>query len=273
MDIRILAIGDTVGGPGRQMISKHLRAVCLKENVEFVVVNAENVAGSGAGITPNDCEELWKAGAGVLTGGDHIWDKRDIIPFIDRTDRLLRPFNYDPGMPGRGWSVRETPNGFKVGVVHVQGRVFMTKIAAGCPFKAADEAIAKIREQTQVVVVDVHAEATSEKIAMGWHLDGRASFVFGSHTHVQTADSRVLPQGTAYITDCGMSGPYESVLGRRVDRVLHKFITQMPAPFDVATGDPRISGAIATVNVESGRALAIERIQVLEDGTIRKGTT
>ena len=271
MDIRIFAFGDLVGAPGKQMVAKRLRAFCQQENIEYVIGNAENAADRGAGITPKDCEALWAAGVGVLTAGDHVWDRHEIVPVIDRTERLLRPFNYDSKMPGRGWTVVESPNGFKIGVLHVQGRVFMSKIQANCPFQAADEAIRRIHEQTKVVVVDVHAEATSEKIALGWHLDGRASFVFGSHTHVQTADSRVLPQGTAYITDLGMSGPYESVLGRRVDRVLHKFITQMPAPFDVATGDVRICGAIATVNVETGRAVEIERITILEDGTVKKG--
>lgn len=260
MKVRILAIGDVVGKPGRSIIVERLKPFCEKELVDAVIANGENLAG-GSGITPPEAEELFKAGVDVLTGGDHIWAKKEIIPYIDRTPRLLRPANYPADQPGRGHTVFETRGGVKIGVVHVQGRVFMNT-PADCPFRTARRLVEELRARTPVIVVDMHAEATSEKIAMGWWLDGQVSFVFGTHTHIQTADERILPQGTAYITDCGMTGPYESVIGRRIDRVLHRFTTGLPAHFEVATGDVRLSGALATVDSESGRALEIRRVVI-----------
>ena len=255
--VKILGIGDVVGTPGRLIIRNELAKFCEKRGVGFVVCNAENID-KGAGVKPSDADELVASGVHVITCGDHVWNKKELIPYIEKHAYVLRPVNYPSDQPGRGWTVHEV-GGVKVGVVHIQGNVFMKEPAAN-PFRAADAAIEEIKKQTPIVVIDMHCEATSEKIAMGWHTDGRASFVFGTHTHVQTADDRVLPKGTAYITDLGMTGPYESVIGRQIDRVLTKFTTGMPAYFEVATGDVRLSGAVATIDVATGRAEAIERV-------------
>ena len=267
MMIRILAIGDVVGKPGRTIISQRLPEYCRKELVDCVIANGENLAG-GSGLLPSEADELFKAGVHVITGGDHVWGKKEIIPYIDRTPNLIRPANYPEGQPGKGYTVVETMKGVKVAVVHLQGRVFMNT-HCDCPFQAAKRVIADLKPKTNIVAVDMHCEATSEKVAMGWWLDGQASFVFGTHTHIQTADERILPQGTAYITDCGMTGPYDSVIGRRTDRVLHRFTTGMPAHFEVATGDVRISGALATIDSASGLATEIKRVVLLENGTVR----
>lgn len=267
MKLNILAIGDIVGRPGRILLHDRLRDLRVKEHIHFVVANGENVA-NGAGITPGEAQDLLNSGVDVITGGDHVWGKRDIIPFIQTNSRLLRPANYPSTQPGQGHVVVETLAG-KIGVIHVVGRVFMTAMQADCPFTTAESLVKELRKQTPVVVIDMHCEATSEKIAMGWHMDGQASFVFGTHTHIQTADERILPKGTAYITDVGMTGPYESVIGRRIDRVLTKFITQMPTPFDVAENDVRISGAVATVDSETGKAEGIRRIVMRQDGSLR----
>jgi len=266
MKVRILAIGDVVGKPGRAIILNRLGDYCRKELVDCVVANGENLAG-GSGLLPVEADELFKAGVHVITGGDHIWGKKEIIPYIDRTPGLIRPANYPTDQPGKGYTIVETASGVKVGVLHLQGRVYMN-VPCDCPFLTAKKVVAELREKTNVIAVDMHCEATSEKVAMGWWLDGQASFVFGTHTHIQTADERVLPQGTAYITDCGMTGPYESVIGRRVDRVLHRFTTGMPAHFEVATGDVRLCGALATIDAGSGRALEVKRVVVREDGSI-----
>lgn len=258
MKLRILAIGDIVGKPGREIVKRRLPAWCREQNVEFVVANGENL-NDGAGIIPSEADDLYAAGVHVITAGDHVWNKKEIIPYIDRKPTLLRPANYPEGQPGTGATIVELPIGVKVGVVHVQGRVFMNTPAA-CPFATAKKHVEKMRESTSVIVVDMHCEATSEKIAMGWWLDGQVSYVFGTHTHIQTADERVLPKGTAYITDLGMTGPYESVIGRRIDRVLHRFTTGMPARFDVATGDVRLCGAVATIDTGSGLAEKVERV-------------
>lgn len=265
--MRILGIGDIVGHPGRKILADQLGRLRALRKIDFVVANAENATG-GSGIIPDHAKAMLENGVDVITGGDHIWGKKEIIPFIASCSRLLRPANYPDSNPGAGHTIVHTTFG-PVGVIHVVGRIFMTSAQAACPFTTAETLAKKLREQTKIVVIDIHAEASSEKIAFGWHMDGLASFIFGTHTHVQTADERILPKGTAYITDAGMTGPYESVIGRRIDRVLHKMITQMPAPFDVADGDPRICGAIATIDVETGRATAVERVVVDENGTIR----
>jgi hypothetical protein len=256
-----------VGKPGRTIIKNQLAEFCRRELVDCVVANGENLSG-GSGIMPSEADELFKAGVHVITGGDHVWAKKEIIPYIDRTPALLRPANYPEHQPGRGATIMETPGGVKVGVIHVQGRVFMNT-PCDCPFQTAKRLTAELKTKGAIVVVDMHCEATSEKIAMGWWLDGEASFVFGTHTHIQTADERVLPKGTAYITDCGMTGPYESVIGRRIDRVLHRFTTGMPAHFEVADGDVRLCGALATVDSASGLATEIRRVVLLENGQVR----
>ncbi len=257
MKIKVLGIGDIVGKPGRQVVKDRLRKFMQDERIDCVVANCENSSG-GNGIMPSEADELYASGCTVLTCGDHVWAKREIIPYIDK-HAMLRPANYPAEQPGRGALIVEVANGVKVGVMHIQGNVFM-HTPAGNPFKAATAAYEELAKQTKVIVVDMHCEATSEKIGMGWHLDGRASFVFGTHTHVQTADERVLPQGTAYITDLGMTGPHEGVIGRRADRVLHRFVTGMPTPFDVATGDVRLSGALAIIDSDTGRAESITRV-------------
>lgn len=265
--VRILGIGDIVGSPGRKIVLDQVGHLRKGKEIDFVVANAENATG-GAGIRPEHAKEMLENGVDVITMGDHVWGKREIIPFISGCSRLLRPANYPDSNPGAGYVVVDAPFG-TIAVIHVVGRIFMTTSQSACPFTTAEALADRVREKTPVIVVDMHAEATSEKVAFGWHMDGKASFIFGTHTHVQTADERILPRGTAYITDAGMTGPYESVIGRRVDRVLHKMITQMPAPFDVAEGDPRLCGAIATVDLESGRATAVERVMLFEGGSIR----
>jgi len=232
-----------------------------------VIANGENLAG-GSGLLPSEADELFRAGVHVITGGDHVWGKKEIIPYIDRTPRLIRPANYPETQPGKGYVIVETQSGAKVGVLHLQGRVFMN-VPCDCPFQTGERIVKELKQKTNVIAIDMHCEATSEKVGMGWWMDGKASFVFGTHTHIQTADERVLPQGTAYITDCGMTGPYDSVIGRRTDRVLHRFTTGMPAHFEVATGDVRISGALATIDSGSGLATEIKRVVIYENGTVK----
>ena len=265
--IRILAIGDIVGFPGRRIIKARLAELRRERAIDFVVANGENVSG-GSGLRPEEADDLFKSGVDVITGGDHVWDKRELIPYAERNDRVLRPANYPAEQPGRGFGVYTVRDGLRIGVIHVQGRVFMN-VHAECPYKTCDAAFEKIRSQTPIVVVDFHGEATSEKIAAGWHLDGRASFVFGTHTHIMTADERVLPKGTAYITDVGMTGPYDSVIGRRKEAVLSRFLTQIPTRLEVADGDTRLCTALAEVDEKTGRASRIERLVLTEDGATR----
>ena len=257
METKILSIGDIVGRPGREVIQKHLSQFMHSHQVDFCVANAENAAG-GSGITPQIMEELFSYGINVLTSGDHIWKKKEIIPAIEKDHRLLRPANYPPQSAGVGYGVFPSPNGLMIGVINLQGRVFMPP--SDCPFRTVDQIIKTLTAETKIILVDLHAEATSEKIAMGWYLDGQVSLVFGSHTHIPTADERILPKGTAYITDLGMTGPHESVLGRDTDKVLAAFITQMPNTFDVAKNDVRINGVLVGVDSTSGKALSIKRI-------------
>ena len=259
MAFKILVAGDVVGSPGREMIRNHLKAYVEEHSIDFVIVNGENAAG-GLGISAAIAEQLFDWGTDAITTGDHVWKKKDIINVIQSDVRILRPANLPAESPGRGWTCIRSVSGQPVGIINVVGRVFMGP--AECLFKAADRAVAELREQTNVILVDVHAEATSEKIAMGWHLNGRVSAVYGTHTHVQTADERVLSGGTAYISDIGMVGGHESVLGRKIEPVLKKFITNLPAPFDIAGGDPRLCGAVITVDVASGKAEAIERVVI-----------
>lgn len=262
MKMNILALGDIVGRPGREILKDKLPYLLKKLNVDFCVVNAENAAG-GSGITPVIMNELLSYGINVLTTGDHIWKKKEIIPAIEKESRLLRPANYAPQAAGKGYGIFEAQNGVTVGVVNLQGRVFMPP--SDCPFHAVDKIIKLIANETKIIVVDFHGEATSEKIALGRYLDGRVSIVFGTHTHVPTADEYILPKGTAYITDVGMTGPYESVLGRAIEKVVATFTSQMPHTFDVAKDDVRISGLLVKVNTDTGQALKVERIHIKAD--------
>ncbi len=256
--MKILILGDIVGSPGREAIRRLVPALRQEKGLDLVVANAENAAG-GSGVTPPLAEELFAAGVDVLTSGDHIWKQREIVPYLERETRLLRPANYPPGTPGAGAVEVKTASGLVVGVVNLMGRTFMQ--ALDCPFRRALEEIDEIRLRTKIIVVDVHAEATSEKMALGRFLDGKVSAVVGTHTHVQTADEKILPQGTAYITDLGMTGPLDSILGRRVDQILERFLTSMPVRFEMAKDDVEIQGVIMEIEPASGRALAIERIR------------
>lgn len=257
--MRLVFLGDVVGRPGRRAVAVALRRLYATDPYDFVVANAENAA-RGKGITPKAAEELRDAGVDVLTTGNHVWQHREVLPYLRENPRLLRPINYAPGVPGRGWTVRPTRAGVPVGVVNVIGRVFMGP--ADCPFRTADAVLAEVGSQARVVLVDMHAEATSEKVAMGRHLDGRVSVVVGTHTHVQTADETILPQGTAYVTDVGMCGPEDSVLGMRSGPVINRFLDQLPVRFEVAEHGPvLIQGLLVEVDDATGRATAVRRLR------------
>jgi metallophosphoesterase (TIGR00282 family) len=256
--MKILFIGDIVGSPGRDAVAKLLPGLIKEQGLDFVIANAENAAG-GSGITPKVSEELFAAGVNVLTSGDHIWKKADIFELIAKDNRILRPANYPLGAPGAGWGAFKSANGANVGVIDVNGRVFMD--ALECPFKACAAAQEELSKSCRVIIVDIHAEATSEKVALGWYLDGKVSAVLGTHTHIQTADERILPAGTAYLTDAGMTGPYDSVIGRKVDDVLRRFLTAVPTRFEVASDNVMLCGAVVDIEESTGRARAITRIQ------------
>ena len=259
MDITItlLFLGDIVGEPGRRAVSDLLPRIREREKIDFVIVNGENSA-NGRGITPKISIDLLRAGAAVITTGDHIWDQKEIVSFIDTEPRLLRPLNYPEGTPGQGSIVLATAKG-KVGVINVQGRTFMSPPLEN-PFRLMDAEVARMREETPVIFVDMHAETTSEKIAMGRFLDGRVSAVVGTHTHVQTADEQVFPGGTAFLCDAGFCGPYESSLGRDFDAIIGRFLTSMPVAFPIAKGPVRLHGAIVEVDAATGRARSIRRL-------------
>jgi metallophosphoesterase (TIGR00282 family) len=240
-----------------------LAALRERGGADFVVANCENSAG-GIGVDPGSARELLAAGVDVLTSGNHVWAKREIVEYLTDSDVLLRPANFAPTNPGWGYTVKVGRDGTAVGVVNLIGRVFMNTY--DCPFRSADAVLDSIRERASVIIVDMHAEATSEKVAMGWHLDGRVSAVIGTHTHVQTADERVLPKGTAYLTDAGMCGPRDSVIGVRREQVLRRFLTQMPGRFEVADGPILVQGAIVDVDQTSGRARGIRRFQEVVEG-------
>lgn len=254
---RILFLGDVVGEPGRKAVATVLPLLKEELKADFVIVNGENAAG-GRGITPKIAISLMRAGAAIITTGDHVWDQKEIVPFMLEEPRLLRPLNYPEGAPGHGQLVLQTKR-CKVGVINLQGRTFM-KDALENPFPVVKKAVAAMREETPVIFVDFHAEATSEKVAMGWHLDGEVTAVVGTHTHVPTADERVLPKGTAFQSDAGMCGPMDSVIGSQIEPVLERFHTQLPTRFGVGKGAVRINGLLVTLNPETGRALAVERV-------------
>ncbi|MES2705927.1 MAG: TIGR00282 family metallophosphoesterase [Verrucomicrobiota bacterium] len=256
--LRILFLGDVFGEPGRRAVAEVLPALRERFQADFIIINGENAA-SGRGLTPKLCIGLLRAGATVVTLGDHCWDQHEILEYMETEPRLLRPLNYPPGSPGQGSIVLETDKG-KVAVVNAMGRTFMNPPVEN-PFLAMDREVAVLREETPVIFLDFHAEATSEKIAMGRHLDGRVSAVVGTHTHVQTADETIFPGGTAYLTDAGMCGPMESVIGSRIEPVLHRFLTSLPTRFSVASGPVLVCGACVEVDPATGRALSIVRIR------------
>jgi metallophosphoesterase (TIGR00282 family) len=257
--MKILFIGDVIGEPGRRCLASWLPRIKQEHQPTFILVNAENAAG-GFGLTPEIAQELFKLGADVLTSGNHIWDKKQIYGFLDKEARLLRPANYPDAVPGKGWGVFEvTAGGPKLGVINLEGRVYMHTLRD--PFTLARELIQTIKVQTPLILVDFHAEVTSEKRALGWYLDGLATAVIGTHTHVQTADEEILPQGTAYLTDAGMTGGRNSVIGIEKEEALHRFLTQMPTRFTPAPDRPWLNGVIIEADPATGRATGIQRLQ------------
>ena len=256
--LSILLVGDIFGEPGRKAALGLMPRLRAEYELDLVIANVENAAG-GFGVTPAIVEGLLRGGADVLTSGNHIWDKKEIVPFIGKENLLLRPANYPSGVPGVG-SIVVKAGAHKVGVLNLQGRAFLPPI--DCPFQVADVEIPRLRQETPVIIVDMHAEATAEKQAMGWYLDGKVSAVLGTHTHVQTADERILPHGTAYLTDVGITGPMDSVIGIDKGIAIQRFITQMPMRFEPARGPAALHGAVVQVEPETGRAVAIQRLRV-----------
>ena len=259
--MKILFIGDIFGHPGRRIVKELLPALVGEYDPDLVLANGENAA-AGFGITPPLVEELLDMGIAVLTSGNHIWDKKEIYTYLNEhaDGRLLRPANYPPGAPGHGVYLGKTRSGFDYAVLNLQGRIFMNPI--DCPFRTADAELAKIPSQVKVRIVDIHAEATSEKISLGWYLDGRVTAVVGTHTHVPTADERVLPNGTAYVTDVGMTGPYDGVIGVKKELVVGKFLNGMPVRFEPATGDARLCAVVIDCDDDTGKARTIERLML-----------
>jgi metallophosphoesterase (TIGR00282 family) len=260
MPLRVLCLGDIVGRPGRQVVHQKLAPLVRERQIDLVIANAENVAG-GSGITQNLFNKLRSYGVDVITLGDHIYKKADIVPTLQNSERVVRPANLSAQAAGRTHTCVTTNSGVSICVFSLMGRIYMN-LPSDDPFAAAEKILGQVPPQVRVCVCDFHAEASSEKVAMGHWLDGRVSVVFGTHTHVPTADARILPGGSAVITDVGMCGPYDSVLGRRKERVLKYMTTNMPVPFDVATGDVRMCGLLTEIEPETGRALATERIEV-----------
>ena len=260
--LHILFVGDIVGKPGLELTETVLKSFLQKYKVDFCFANGENLV-EGKGINEEYAKRVFDLGVHVITGGNHTWDNWSTRKVLASNRNVLRPLNYPADNPGNGFIVYDLGEKGKIGVLNLQGRVYMQPI--DCPFKKAEWAVGKIREQTNVVLVDFHAEATAEKVALGWFLDGQVSALFGTHTHIQTADARILPKGTAYITDTGMTGPYDSVIGITKETVLKRFLTQIPSRFDAAEKDPRLSAVLVRAEPESGRALAIERLQLCGD--------
>jgi metallophosphoesterase (TIGR00282 family) len=253
--MKLMFIGDVIGKPGRRILETRLSDLQAAHGVDFTVINGENIA-AGRGITPTLADDLLALGADVITTGNHIWAQRDIVGYLDKEPRLLRPDNFPAGAPGTGVFQGRSRSGHSVVIINLQGRVFMHPI--DCPFRAIDEILEGLAEQPSAIMLDFHAEATSEKVAMGWYVDGRVSAVLGTHTHVPTADGRLLPAGTAYCTDVGMTGPYDSVIGTRPDLALHRFLTGRPNRFEVASSNARIAGAVIDIDTDTGLATGIE---------------
>ena len=260
--MRLLIIGDIVGRPGKHACSQIIPNLVAEREIDFVIANSENIS-NGSGMTPAVFKKLRHYGIDVCTMGDHVYKRRDILPLLESSDRVIRPAHLPSEAIGREWTVVESKGGVRVAVLCVLGRTFMN-IRSDCPFHAAERVLGHIPPGVNVIVVDVHAETTSEKVAMGWHLDGRVTAVVGTHTHIPTADARVLPKGTAYITDLGMTGPHESVLGRSRSAVIRSLITGMPHPYHVAEKDPRLNGVIVDCDPITGRASAIERVEICD---------
>lgn len=258
MPVKILFVGDIIGKPGRQALSRELDRLVDRHCIDIVIANGENAAG-GFGLTVEVAKELFKCGVHLLTSGNHIWDKKEQVALVLSDPRIIRPANY-PSAQGVGCAILTTPGGIKVGVLNLEGRVYMKNLE--CPFLVADREIEWLKKETSIIFVDFHAEATSEKSALGWYLDGRVSALVGTHTHVQTADERILPQGTAFLTDVGMTGGFDSVIGMGKEETIHRFLTQLPSKFEVAKKDIRLNAVVVGVDEQSGKAVSIERINI-----------
>ncbi|MBD3298500.1 MAG: TIGR00282 family metallophosphoesterase [candidate division Zixibacteria bacterium] len=263
--MRIMFIADITGRPGRWIVSQLLWGFKRKHEIDFVIANVENAAG-GYGVTREISQKLFTYGVDVQTSGNHIWDRKESHDLLDSEEYLLRPANYPPGVPGRGSVIRKSEKGIPVGVLNIQGRVYMKEI--DCPFRVAEREIGRLRQEAAIIFVDFHAEATSEKQAMGYYLDGRASALIGTHTHVQTADERIYPKGLAYLTDAGMTGPHDSVLWVRPQDALRRFLTGLPHRFQMAEGDVRMSGVVVDIDESTGKATHIERYKLSYDGSV-----
>jgi len=259
MPVKILFIGDIVGKPGRQALSRELHRLVDRHNVDVVIANGENAAG-GFGLTVEVAKELFNQGVHLLTSGNHIWDKKEQVALILGDSRIIRPANYPDGAPGVGSAILTTPGGAKVGILNLEGRVFMKTLE--CPFRVADREVERLKRETPIIFIDFHAEATSEKSALAWYLDGKVSAVIGTHTHVQTADERILPQGTAFMTDAGMTGSFDSIIGMGKEETIRKFLTQLPTKFEVGKKDIRLNGVVIGVDEQSGKAVTVERLNI-----------
>jgi 2',3'-cyclic-nucleotide 2'-phosphodiesterase len=255
--VRLLFIGDIVGRPGRDLVRHGVRSLVEHHRADLVIANVENAA-AGFGITREIGDQLLDCGVDVMTSGNHIWDKKEALEYIGAEARLLRPANYPAGVPGNGTYLARTRDNVSVGVINLMGRVFMLDIDD--PFAIVSREVEAMRQRARIIFVDFHAEATSEKVAMGWHLDGKVTAVVGTHTHVQTADDRVLPKGTAYLTDVGMTGPHDSIIGVEIEAVLQRFLTALPQKFETATANPRLNAALIEADEQTGRAIDIERL-------------
>ncbi|MBF0538379.1 MAG: TIGR00282 family metallophosphoesterase [Nitrospirae bacterium] len=259
--MRVLFIGDVFGRPGRLLLKAILPGLVNREHIDFVITNGENAAG-GFGITEKTATELFSYGVDCITTGNHVWDKKEVVQYIARNERLLRPLNYPAGVPGAGSGIYTLKDKTKIGVINLSGRVFMNAI--DCPFRTAVAEVQRLSREVRTIIVDMHAEATSEKLALGYYLDGKVSAVIGTHTHVQTADEQILPGGTAYLTDVGMTGPIKSVIGVKVEQIIEKFLFQIPMRYEVASGGCVLSAAMIDVNNDNGNATAIKRLMLSE---------
>jgi metallophosphoesterase (TIGR00282 family) len=259
--MNILFVGDIMGEPGRRVLLKHLPKAIQDYHIDVVVGNGENAAG-GFGITPDIAQELFDLGLSAITLGNHAWDKREAMEYLQKEPRVIRPANYPDGVPGKGTCVIETAQGERLGILQLMGRVFMPMV--DCPFRVAERELAQLTTQTDYILVDMHAETTSEKMAMGYFLDGKVSVVLGTHTHVQTADEQILPQGTGYLTDVGMTGPVKSVIGMKHNLVIQKFLTQLPRRFEVAPGPSVLCAAVVKLDRETGKTTHISRLRLFE---------